>query len=215
MRFLIRVLLALIMIPLLIPVTIYARYKNLDRLPFGFEKISGNKEDNWDGNGGALVGRKHWNLNGTVSLNNGVNGWYQDYLRQRGIIWQQLGFWGQWWHSYKWCALRNPVWNVRYLPYLSASCNKADVLEFQNSGNCEEVIKNSNINLSYSFWWKNKNGKKYKSNYRHIKIKGKYFLHLRWGWKAYPKLFKINKTPLFKQRTVPIFNFEIVNIKKQ
>jgi hypothetical protein len=213
-QFIIRVALMLIMAPLLIPVTLYARLKNLERLPWGFEYISGNREDNWDGKGGAKVKRKLWLFDGTVDIENGTHGWWQQYLYGKGVVWDSLGFLRRWWYSYKWCAIRNPAWNVRYIPWLSTSCNKPDVRMFQNAGNCEAVDKTSDVNLRYDFTFTNADGN-FTGHYRHTKIFGKYYLSRRWGWKVYPSLFKLSKTPLFKQRSVSVINFEIVNIEKQ
>jgi hypothetical protein len=211
MRFLIRILLALIGLPLLIIPTLWATYKNLNELPWGFNKVWGNEEDGWNGNG---TQRHFWLLNGNVSIANGVQGWWPDYLRQQGIIWRSLSFTRRWWYSYKWCAIRNPAWNTRNIAYISTSVDAQDVMFYQNSGNCRAVNKKSKVDLFYNFKFANEDGE-FQGKYRHTRLFNNYFLHRRWGWKVYPELFDLVITPRFKRRSVYIFQLELVNIKKE
>jgi hypothetical protein len=201
-----RVLLTLLGIPLLILPTLYARYHNLAKLPMPFRLIWGNREDSWDGD---PPWRMHWDLDGTVNLNQGENGWWSNYLRQKGIVMQDLGFWGQWWHSYNWCALRNPVWDLRNLPYVSTSVDVKDIVKFRHKGNAHNVNKESRINLWYDFSFENSEGK-FKAHYRHNRIYKNYFLHRRWGWKVYPELFSKPVTPKFKDRSIYILQLKLI-----
>lgn len=201
-----RIVLALIGLPLLIIPTMYATYKNLDYLPWGLEKIFGNLEDGWNGN---PFWRMHWKLDGSVSRNKGENGWWADYLRQKGVIWQDLGFWGEWWYSYHWVAIRNPVWNLRNIPYVSTSVDVKDIIKFRHKGNAHNTNRDSKVDLWYDFSFENSEGE-FKSHYRHKKISKKYFIHLRWGWKIYPELLSKQSTPMFKDRSVYILQVKLI-----
>jgi hypothetical protein len=216
----------LVGIPVLILPTLWARYKDLDRLPQPFRYFWGNDEDAWDGD---APWRSHWNIDGSISINKGANGWWPDYLRQQGIIWDELSFLQQWWQSYKWCALRNPAWQTRNRKYLSTSVDVNDVTSFRHKGTAYNVNGDSPVNLWYDFEFTNSEGT-FKAKYRHtywrtfkrrellgrVIIKGgRYFIHRRWGWKVYPELFSKTKTPIFKDRSVFIFQFKIKRIPVQ
>ena len=62
-----RLIVILLGFPLLIIPTLYATIKELNELPWGFNKFYGNAEDGWNGNGEQ---RRYWN----------GQGWYPDYL---------------------------------------------------------------------------------------------------------------------------------------
>jgi hypothetical protein len=209
MRFLIRIILMIIGFPLLIIPTMWATYKGLNELPWGFNKIWGNAEDGWNGNG---TQRRHWNLDGTVSLNKGVYGWWPDYLGQQGIIWADLSFIVEWWYSYKWCAIRNAVWNTRNIPYLSTSVDVKDIISYQLLGNASNATPTSKFDLWYDFEFNNREGT-FKAKYRHKRIYKNHFLHLRWGWKVYPDLFGKKTTPAFKDRSVYVFQVKLIKVE--
>ena len=208
MRFIARIILMLIGIPLLVIPTLWATYKNLNELPWGLNKIWGNAEDGWNGNG---TQRRHWNIDGSVSVNKGDYGWWPDYLRQQGIIWRNLSFTGLWWQSYKWCAIRNPAWNARYLPFVSTSVDVKDVTASYHKGNATNVNKSSTVNLWYDFQFINKDGY-FRAKYRHTRLFKNYFLHRRWGWKVYPDLFGNKSTPAFKDRSVYVFQIKLIKV---
>lgn len=208
LRFLLRILLSLIGLPLLVIPTLWATYKDLNELPWGLDKVWGNREDGWDGDG---TQRHFWDLDGSVNKETGVQGWWPDYLRQQGVIWNELSFIKKWWYSYSWCALRNPAWNVRYLPYVSTSVDVLDVLSFTHEGNTEVVDGDSKVELWYNLVFENKEGV-FESRYRHKHLFKNYFLHLRWGWKVYPELLSKGVTPPFKDRSVYIFQVKIKTV---
>jgi len=190
--------------------TFIATRDNLAELPFGYDLIHGNKEDGWNGN---IVTRRFWD----------GQGWWPSYL---GVVWDELSFMKKWRLGYQWCAIRNPAWNVRYLPSASTSVDTIDVLRYLLSGNCDRVDKESQDNLFYDFEFLNSDGVHY-GYYRHTRIYslpevrigsyilikgGARYLHRRWGLKVYPQYFG-GKVPLYKQRSVPIYQFEILILK--
>ena len=209
MRFLLRILLSLVGVPLLVIPTLWGTYKGLNELPWRFYKVWGNDEDGWNGNG---TQRHFWNLDGSVNKESGVQGWWPNYLRQQGIIWHELSLFMEWLYSYQWCALRNPAWNARYLPYISTSVDVKDLLSFTHEGNTEVVNGESKVELWYNLVFENKDGV-FEAHYRHKHLFKNYFLHLRWGWKVYPRLLRAKQTPEFKKRSVYIFQVKLVKIK--
>ena len=209
MRFLFRIISMLAGIPLLIIPTLWATYRDLNELPWGLNKIWGNAEDGWNGNG---TQKRFWLLNGAVSRANGVQGWWPNYLRQQGVMWRELSFVRLWWYSYKWCAIRSPAWNARYLPYVSTSVDVKDIISYYLSGNASNATPTSKVDLWYDFEFANADGT-FKAKYRHKRIYKNYFLHLRWGWKVYPDLFGKKTTPAFKDRSVYVFQVKLIKVE--
>ena len=202
--FILRVIIILIAIPLLIPVTIYAVYRKLQFLPFGLNKFLGNEEDNWDGNGGALVKRKAW-LSPDGST---MQGWWYDYLN---LNYHKLSFWQRWWLSYKWCALRNPAWNLRNVDLFSISVKKNDSRIIAIKGNTDKTDSTSKKDLSYTVEFAS-NSRLYKSYYR-LKVFSWGALMFRWGWKIYPDLMMSDKPmPIHKTRSVYICQIKVIKI---
>jgi len=107
-------------IVLFIP-TIYATLRNRDRLPWGLDPFFGCREDGWNGTGcDPDFPRVFWrNVDGVT-----VQGWYPDYL---GVIWDDLPIWKQWYHGFKWCAVRNICWNLRLTDWFGTSTHFNDI----------------------------------------------------------------------------------------
>lgn len=195
-----RLIVILLGIPLLIIPTIYATIKDLNELPWGLNKIYGNAEDGWNGNGEQ---RRYWH----------GQGWWPMYL---GVQWYQLSLFKRWWLGYKWCALRNPAWNLRLLPFFSISVEPQHIMNFKISGNTNTQVKSGNIEYNYDVSFETNTGKKCKSHFRYKRLKGAKFLYLRWGWKIYPDLMlKGDKMPKNKDRSVYIVQVKVIDNEKQ
>jgi hypothetical protein len=104
---------------ILVPATLYATYKKLNRLPWGLDPIFGCEEDGWNGAGvDPSNPRKLWTFKGHLQ------GWYPNHKQ---IIWEELSFLKQWYYSYVWCGWRNECWNLRLRTWFAESIHFKDI----------------------------------------------------------------------------------------
>jgi hypothetical protein len=147
-----------------------------------------NAEDGFTGNKRKTFGK------------NRDTGWYDDYL---GIKVEELSKFKQAWYAYKWCAWRNPAWNLRF--HKKVSVNISDHTEFIVEGNTRKH------DWKEGYQWYNtiftSRDKKYKSYFRLIPITKNKSLYLRWGWKIYPE-FEGNM-PINKRRSIQAISIRI------
>lgn len=192
-----RLLVILLGMPLLVVPTIYATIKDLNELPWGLNKVYGNAEDGWNGNGEQ---RRYWD----------GQGWWPSYLK---VQWYQLSLFKRWWLGYKWCAIRNPAWNLRLLPWFSISVEPYDVFSFRHIGTTNTQVKNGKTEHNYDVSFETTEGKKCQAHFRYKRLTKSKFLYLRWGWKIYPDLMMSKKKmPIHKDRSVYIFQFKIIEV---
>lgn len=190
-----RMLIILIGIPLLIIPTIYASLRDLNELPWGLNKVYGNAEDGWNGNGEQ---RRLW----------GGQGWWPAYL---GVNWYELSKLKRWWLSYKWCAIRNPAWNLRLIPWFSLSVEKENIVNFKYSGNTRTQTKSGNVETYYDISFETISGRKCKSHFRYKRLSDGKFLYLRWGWKIYPEhMMARGKMPKNKDKSVYAIQIKLI-----
>lgn len=194
----VRILIILLGFPLLIIPTIYASIKDLNELPWGFNKIYGNAEDGWNGNG---LQRRYW----------GGQGWWPAYLK---VNWYELSPLKRWWLSYKWCAYRNPAWNLRLLPWFSISVEALDIIKFSHRGTTDTQIKSGTTEHYYDVSFETTSGRKCKSHFRYKRINSSAFLYIRWGWKIYPNyMIAGGKMPINKDRSVYALQIKIIKVQ--
>jgi hypothetical protein len=194
-----RLIVIILGFPLLIIPTLYATARNLNELPWGFNKLYGNAEDGWNGNGEQ---RRYWN----------AQGWWPDYL---GIIWSEQSFLKRWWLGYKWCAIRNPAWNLRLIPFFSISVEPYEVFDLKIKGNTLLHDKSGLVKKWYTVTFKTADNKVKTSNYLYTKLYKNTFIALRWGWKIYPDLMITkNAMPKNKDRSIYSVKFKIVKNEK-
>ena len=170
---------------ILIPVVGYAEYHRMTELPKRFF-VFDNEEDGYHGNKAKKKYRNH-------------KGFWEHY---HDFDYNELSFLKRWWYSYRWCALRNPAWNLRYHSWLSIDNTKGDLHHVGNT-----VYHDFRQNPTAKKVWYDCvttiDGKKYKSKFRLIRLWGAKALYLRWGWKIYPEYRKQNKAvPKYKKRSV-------------
>ncbi len=190
-----RILIILVGFPLLIAPTLYATARNLNKLPWGFDKLYGNAEDGWNGNGEQ---RRYWK----------GQGWWPNYL---GIVWSEQSFLKRWWLGYKWCAFRNPAWNLRLIPFFSISVEPHNVFNLSVKGNTLLHDKTGINKNWYTVTWVTIDNEKKKASFVYKRLYKDTFIALRWGWKVYPDLLvSRKKMPLNKDRSIYSVKFKIV-----
>lgn len=174
-------------------VLLYAVSKNLKHLPKPFYYWD-NEEDGFYGDK-----RRHWDTDG-----DGVkdDGWYENYLN---IEYDSLSFFGKWWHCYRWCALRNPAWNLRYHPWIGKDLRD---VTYRYTGNTYEHNYGSGKRTKKWYTLYLDNGGK--ANYRLIPITKNKSLQIRWGWKVYPYL-DFKNLPKYKTHSVYVISFRRKN----
>jgi hypothetical protein len=190
-----RILIILVGFPLLIVPTLYATARNLNELPWGFNKLYGNAEDGWNGNGEQ---RRYWK----------GQGWWPNYL---GIVWSEQSFLKRWWLGYKWCAFRNPAWILRLIPFFSISVEPHNVFNLSVKGNTLLHDKTGTDKKWYTVTWVTIDNEKKKASFVYKRLYKNTFIALRWGWKVYPDLLVTKKKmPLNKDRSIYSVKFKIV-----
>jgi hypothetical protein len=190
-----RLLIILIGFPLLIIPTLYATARNLNELPWGFNKIYGNAEDGWNGNGEQ---RRFW----------GGQGWWPNYL---DIVWSEQSFFKRWWFGYKWCAIRNPSWNLRLIPFFSISVEPYNVFDLRIKGNTLVHDKTGISKKWYTVTWVTIDNEKKSANFVYKRVYKNIFIALRYGWKVYPDLMITKKImPINKDRSIYSVKFKII-----
>lgn len=180
--FLHRFVLGLIGIIILIPVTLYATWKKLNKLPLGLDKVFGCEEDGWNGNGiDPNNPRQFWKPDDWHNIHEdrngnptGTQGWWADYLK---IDWGKQYFLKRWWLGYRWCAWRNMCWNLRLQDWFSDSIHYDDI----------KVTKLKDT-VPIHCEWVNKEGKK-----RFIKQKKLFGILFEYGWEFKPEIFNPEK----------------------
>jgi hypothetical protein len=181
--------LAIVLLP--IP-SLYATLKKRNRLPWGFDYIFGCTEDGWDGTGCHPNNpRKHWkNVDGKT-----IQGWYPDKL---GVIWNDLPWYKQWFHSYVWCAFRNFAWDLRMHDWFATSIhfNDITVTKFEREGHKITVE------------WVDKNGKK--KYYKRRKLFNKWWWEF--GYEFYWGLFDIAH-PWYARIRTEGYTFDVTPFK--
>jgi hypothetical protein len=190
-----RLLIILLGFPLLIIPTLYATARNLNDLPWGFNKLYGNAEDGWNGNGKQ---RRFW----------GGQGWWPNYL---DIVWSEQSFFKRWWLGYKWCAIRNPAWNLRLIPFFSISVEPYNVFDLRIKGNTLLHDKTGISKKWYTVTWVTIDNEKKIANFVYKRVYKNIFIALRWGWKVYPDLMITKKImPSNKDRSIYSVKFKII-----
>ena len=137
----------------------------------------------------SLPSRLYYFDNAEDGFSGNKRGWYDGYL---GIKISKLPRYKQAWHSYIWCAWRNPAWNLRFHPYLSIPINDDTVMD----------IKGNTVSHKWKAglqWYDVVSGGEYKSHFRLIPISKSKSLYLRWGWKIYPEFYQ-EKIPEYNCR---------------
>lgn len=170
---------------ILVPVVAYAVITGSDTLPKLFYTYD-NEEDGYHG---------------------GKRGWYSNYL---GRDIRTLSKFKQWWLAYKWCAFRNPCWNLRYHPWASIDVTNID-LKFK--GNTREHDFDF---INEKMWYDCSINGKYKSHFRAIPRKNGTHWYIRWGWKIYPVMYKTNPYNIwpYKDRSVWAISIRIRGAKR-
>ena len=111
MGFLLRVLYILWGFIILFPVCFYSIGRQT--LPKFFYYYD-NEEDGFTGNKRKIFGPNH------------NKGWYEDYL---GVEVSKLSRFKQACYAYKWSAMRNPAWNLRFHPLICIVINNKTVFD--------------------------------------------------------------------------------------
>jgi len=164
---------------LLLP-TLWATYKNLDRLPWGLDSIFGCREDGWNGTGcDPEFKRQYWrNVDGKT-----LQGWWPDHLQ---VIWTELSFWQRWRYSYQWCAWRNVGWNLRLTNWFGTSIHFDDIKIKVLSVEGHEITA----------VWENKfSGKRY--YFKRRKVFGTWW---EYGWELHLPVFQLDSLHYFRLR---------------
>ena len=156
---------------ILFPVVFYSLYNNKTNLPnwaFYFD----NAEDGFTGN---------------------KRGWYDNYLT---VTASGLGIFKQSWLAYRWCAVRNPAWNLRFHPKISIDVSSS-TLELKGNTRSHDYKQGKQ-------WYNVVIDGKYKSYFRLYPVTKTKSLYVRWGWKCYPIFYKPNSlgVPEYKKRSV-------------
>ena len=168
---------------ILFPVVIYSVYKHKANLPkwaFYFD----NAEDGFTGN---------------------KRGWYDNYL---DIKVADLSLFKQSWLAYRWCAIRNPAWNLRFHPKISIDVSSS-VLEFKGNTRSHDYKKGRQ-------WYDIVIDDKYKSHFRLYPLTKIKSLYIRWGWKIYPEFYKSipPSLPKYKKRSVWTISIRVRGAQK-
>jgi hypothetical protein len=125
-------------------------------------------------------------------------GWYDNYM---GIEAAKLSRFKQAWYSYRWSALRNPAWNLRFHPKVSIAINDQTKM----------IITGNTVSHDWKAgkqWYDVITDGKYKSHFRLYPLTKTKSLYLRYGWKIYPE-FHGGKTPEHKRRSIQAITFRI------
>ena len=194
MKFLLSLLYKLWGVVILFPVVLYSKYKGYSNLPKLFY-VYDNEEDGYDGNK-----RKQWySKYGTQGAK---LGWYDGYL---GIDSSKMSTTMRTWYAYRWCALRNPAWNLRYHKYISINANK---VKYDITGN----TKSHDWKRGYQ-WYDVLIDNKYESHFRLIPLTKYKSLYVRWGWKIYPEFYG-KELPKYKRRSLQTITLRVRGPKK-
>lgn len=162
MGFLLRALYILWGFIILFPVCFYSiGKKNLPKLFYYYD----NEEDGFTGNKRVMFGPNH------------DKGWFDDYL---GIESSKLSRFKQAYYAYKWSAMRNPAWNLRFHPLICIIINNKTVFDIEGNTVKHDWKPGKQ-------WYNCVIDKKYKSYFRLIPLTKTKSLYLRWGWKVYPE----------------------------
>lgn len=106
-------------------------------------------------------------------------GWYSNYLGRDLNVWDH----------YIWCAWRNPVFNLRYVPWFSCDTEQASQIRFE--GNTYNKRYEWSLDKERKHIWFNfscmAEGKRRKMKFHLIPITKKYSLKFIMGWKFYPR----------------------------
>lgn len=167
---------------ILFPVIFYSLYNDKTKFPnwaFYFD----NAEDGFTGN---------------------KRSWYDSYL---GIKSADLSLFKQTWIAYRWCAVRNPAWNLRFHPKTSIDVSKSK-LDFKGNTRTHDYKHGKQ-------WYDVIIDGKYKSHFRLYPLTSDKSLYIRWGWKIYPEFYKTDPpiVPKYKKRSIWTISIRIRSAK--
>jgi len=164
-------------------VVTYAVLRNRDTLPEYFFTFD-NMEDGYTGN---------------------KRGWYDKY---NGHVAKKLSKLKQIWYAYRWCALRNPAWNLRFHKRASRDVSYMR-LHFKGTTRSHDWVE------GYQ-WYNCIFNRTCQSHFRLIPITKNTSLYLRWGWKIYPEFYRVDppNLPLYKKRSIKTVSIRIRSREK-
>ena len=163
--------------------TLYATYKNLDRLPWGLNSWFGCEEDGWNGNGTDPDNPRQYNkpyewdkhYADEEGRPTGAQGWWPNYKR---VNWYKLSFLKRWWLSYQWCALRNVCWNLRLSDFIGESIHYDDIT-------LTRFKWDRKLAAPIDIEWINNNGSR--RFFKRVKVFG---VEVEYGWEFHPWAFE-------------------------
>lgn len=132
-------------------------------------------------------------------------GWYDKYNNH---IVKELSKLKQVWYAYRWCAMRNPAWNLRFHKNASIAVSHIHL---------QHVGTTRSHDWAEGFQWYDctfqVDFETYKAHFRLIPITKNKSLYVRWGWKIYPEFYatmaRQSRIPQYKKRSIKTLSIRL------